>query len=81
MRNIRGAGQTSWMHRLTVPLFVRCNKVGLFCANNQMDGQSMKQIKILDLDARKPVFGVSEQKSADKPAHPHRLISAFVVRF
>ena len=29
---------------------------------------------------KKPAFVVCEQKSADQPAHPRSLISAFVVR-
>ena len=34
----------------------------------------------MGLDGRKPVFGVCEQKGADKPEHMRSLISAFVVR-
>ena len=34
----------------------------------------------LGLDAGKPVFrGFVNNKGADQPAHPHRLISAFVI--
>ena len=29
----------------------------------------------------KPVFGVGNNKGADQPVHPHRLISSFVIRF
>ena len=29
----------------------------------------------MDFDAEKPVFGVANNKCADQPAHPHRLIS------
>ena len=41
----------------------------------------------MGLDARKPVFflwgggGVANNKGADQPAHPRRLISAFVFAF
>ena len=34
----------------------------------------------MGLDARKPVFGVCEQQSADQPVHLRNLISAFVIR-
>ena len=33
----------------------------------------------LDLDARKPVFVFANNKDTDQPAHPHSLISAFVI--
>ena len=34
----------------------------------------------MSLDARKPVFGgVANNKDTDQPAHPRRLISAFVI--
>ena len=36
----------------------------------------------MGLDARKPVFGFfANNKGADQPAHPRRLISNFVIRF
>ena len=34
----------------------------------------------MDLGARKPVF-MGANKGADQPAHPSRLISAFVIGF
>ena len=35
----------------------------------------------MGFDARKTVFGgLQTKKSADQPAHPRRLISAFVIR-
>ena len=38
-------------------------------------------LNYMGLDARKPVFGFANKKCADQPAHPCRLISAFVIRF
>ena len=35
----------------------------------------------MGLDARKPVFRGLHHTGADQPAHPHSLISAFVIRF
>ena len=35
----------------------------------------------MDHMIQKPVFVICEQKSADLPAHPRSLISAFVVRY
>ena len=34
----------------------------------------------MGLNARKPVFGVANNKGADQPAHPGSLISALVIR-
>ena len=33
----------------------------------------------MGLDVTKPDFGCANNKGADQPAHPHSLISAFVV--
>ena len=35
----------------------------------------------MGLGARKPVFGFAYNKGIDQPAHTHRLISTFVIRF
>ena len=36
----------------------------------------------MGLDVKKPSFGgFANNKGADQPAHPHSLISAFVIRF
>ena len=35
----------------------------------------------MGLHVRKPIFsGLRDNKAADQPAHPHRLIGAFVIR-
>ena len=36
---------------------------------------------IMGLDARNPVLLLANNKAADKPAHPHSLISGFVIRY
>ena len=36
--------------------------------------------KIMGLVVRKAVYGVCEQRGADQPVHPRRLISAFDTR-
>ena len=35
----------------------------------------------MGLYARKPVFGFVNNKGADQPVHPRRLINSFVIRF
>ena len=34
----------------------------------------------MGLDAKKAIFGVSNNRNADQPAHPRRLVSVFVLR-
>ena len=53
---------------LTAPLLFACNKVGFLATRC-----------IYCLNARNPVFGVSNNKGAHQPVHPRSLISAFVI--
>ena len=49
----------------------------------RITGSENLQMSLYDLglDAKNPVFRFANNKSADKPAHPRRLISTFVIRF